>query len=237
MLECISNLYVFSDLSKDEIKSIEPLFKTRNFKKNQVIMFENDISNYVYFLRSGSAKIFRMHMDKETIVGIATQGHMLGETEIFSSEKNNISSVETLEDSVTCSISKADFLKITQKYPSIIFKAYEILADRVRILNRTIRYLSFYNARTKVANVLLDLCCNFSSQKSDHYIIDNKINQSLIASMVGLTRESVSKTLGEFRKEGIVKLTASSLTILDYKKLVTISQQDPDEALLRKWSN
>ncbi len=237
MLDCISDLYVLSDLSKDELESIQHLFKTRNFKKNQIIMFENDISNYVYFLRSGSAKIFRMYLDKEIIVGIAREGHMLGETEIFSTEKNNISSVETLEDSSTCSISKEDFFELIQQYPSILFKAYEILADRVRILNRTVRYLSFYNVRTKVANILLDFCCNFSAQKGNQYIVDNKINQTLIASMVGLTRESVSKTLSDFKKEKIIKLTSNNLIILDYEKLEAISEQDADEASLRKWSN
>lgn len=237
MLDSISNLYVFSDLTNDELKSIEHLFKTRNFKKNQMIMFENDISNYVYFLKSGSAKIFRMHMDKEVIVGIATQGHILGETEILSSLKNNIGSIETLEDSTTCSISKEDFFDIIKQYPSILFKCYEILADRLRILNRTLRYLSFYNVRTKVANILLDLCCNFSTIKGNQYIVHKEINQSLIASMAGVTRESVSKTLSDFKKENVIKLTAHNLIILDYKKLEAISEQDADEATLRKWSN
>ncbi len=237
MLDSISNFYIFSDLNSDELKSIEPLFKIRNFKKGQIIMFENDISNYVYFLKSGSAKIFRMHMDKEVIVGIATEGHILGETEVLSSEKNNIGSIETLEDSSTYSIAKDDFFEIIKEYPSILFKCYEILADRLRILNRTIRYLSFYNVRTKVANVLLDLCYNFSSLKDGCYIVHKEINQSLIASMAGVTRESVSKTLSDFRREKLIKITSSNLIITDYKKLEIISEQDADEASLRKWSN
>lgn len=237
MLDCISNFYIFSDLSKDEISTIEPLFKSRNYRKNQVIMYENDISNYVYFLKSGSVKIFRMHLDKETVLGIVTEGHVLGETEIFSSEKNNISSVETLEDSSACFISKKDFLKLTQAYPSILLKSYEILADRVRVLNRTIRYLSFYNVRTKVANILLDFSCNFSVKEGDAYVINLNINQSLIGNMLGLTRESVSKTLSEFRKEGLITITSNQIVILDHKELGVISEQDSDEASLRKWTN
>lgn len=237
MIDDISNIPLFSDIDKTELESFKDLFKVRNFKKNHMILFENDISDHVYFIKSGTVKVFRMHNGKEIIISIISEGEILGETEIFSSEKNNISSAEALEDTSTYVISKKDFFDLTQKYPSLVNKAYEILANRLRLLNRLVRYLSFYNVRTRIANILLDFCYNIAEQVDGQHVINKKINQSLIANMVGLTRESVSKTLNEFQNENIIKINSSNITIIDIKKLEDISEQDEEEAYLRKWFN
>jgi CRP/FNR family cyclic AMP-dependent transcriptional regulator len=237
MITNIAEITIFSDIPEDEFPHILSLLKERNFKKNHILMFENDQSDDVYFIRSGMVKVYRLHEGKEIVLSIAMPGDILGEVEALSNDNHRISSIEALENVSAWQISKKDFLQIVDKYPSILRKAYIILVERTRMLNRLIRYLTFYDVRTKAANLLVDLYYNFGKPSVNIFKIDLKINQSLLASMLGVTRESISKTLGDFQHEGLIDIRDKYFYLLDKDKLESICSETEEDQTLRKWSN
>lgn len=236
MITTLREIPIFSGVPDDELNSIFPLLKERNFKKNHILMFENDESEDIYLIRSGILKVFRLHEEKEIVLSLALPGEILGEVEALSLANHRISSIEIMENVSAWQISRADFLLIVEKYPLILRNAYTILVERTRILNRLIRYLTFFDVRTKVANLLMDLYYNFGSQNSD-YKIDLKITQSFLANMLGITRESISKTLNEFQLEKMIDIRGKSIYILDMKKLETTCNQAEENHMLRKWNS
>lgn len=236
MITTLREIPIFSGVSDDELNNIFPLLKERNFKKNHILMFENDESEDIYLIRSGILKVFRLHEEKEIVLSLALPGEILGEVEALSLANHRISSIEIMENVSAWQISRADFLLIVEKYPLILRNAYTILVERTRILNRLIRYLTFFDVRTKVANLLMDLYYNFGSQNSD-YKIDLKITQSFLANMLGITRESISKTLNEFQLEKMIDIRGKSIYILDMKKLETTCNQAEENHMLRKWNS
>jgi CRP/FNR family cyclic AMP-dependent transcriptional regulator len=237
MITNLSEIAIFSDIPADDLQHILPLLKERHFKKNHVLMFENDDSDEVYIIRSGMLKVYRLHEDKEIILSIAMPGEILGEVEALSNDIHRISSVEALENVSAWQIRKKDFLQIVEKYPSVLRKAYMILVERTRILNRLIRYLTFYDVRTKVANLIVDFYFNFGKHSDNGYKIDLKISQSLLASMLGVTRESISKTLSEFQDEKLIDIREKYFYILEMKKLELICKESEEIQTLRKWYN
>lgn len=236
MITALSEIPIFSGIPENDLPSILLLLKERNFKKNHILMFENDESEDVYLIRSGILKVFRLHEEKEIVLSLASAGEILGEVEALSLGNHRISSIEILENVSAWQISKTDFLQLVEKYPVIVKNAYAILVERMRILNRLIRYLSFYDVRTKVANLLMDLYYNFNSQTSD-FKIDLKITQSFLATMLGITRESISKALNEFQMEKMIDIREKNIYILDMKKLESACNQAEENHMLRKWNN
>ncbi|WKA56490.1 Crp/Fnr family transcriptional regulator [Planococcus shixiaomingii] len=237
MITSLSKIPIFSDIPEKELSKILPLLKERSFKKNHLLMFENDESDEVYIIRSGLLKVFRLHEDKEIVLSIAMPGEILGEVEALSLVDYRISSIEALEDVSAWQIRRKDFLQLVETYPVILKNAYKILVERTRILNRLIRYLSFYDVRTKVANLIVDFYFNFGELTDAGYRIDLKINQSFLATMLGTSRESVSKTLNEFQDEKLIDIREKNFYILDMKKLESICNQTEEIQSLRKWYN
>ncbi|RDU37365.1 Crp/Fnr family transcriptional regulator [Neobacillus piezotolerans] len=235
MIMDLSDFPIFSDLPDGVLQDIMPLLKERQFKKNHILMFENDESDEVYLIRSGMLKVYRLHEGKEIVLSIAVQGEIIGEVETLSNDTYRISSVEALEQVTVWQMKKQDFLEIAEKYPTVIRKAYMILVERVRILNRLIRYLTFYDVRTKVANLIVDFYFNFGRQTDKGYYIELKINQSLLANMLGVTRESVSKTLTDFQDEKIIDIRDKYFYILDMEKLESLCEETEEIQTLRKW--
>jgi CRP/FNR family transcriptional regulator, cyclic AMP receptor protein len=235
MITDIREIMIFSDIPEEDLPNILPLLKERHFKKNHVLMFENDQSEEIYIIRSGMVKIYRLHEAKEIVLSIAVPGEVLGEVEALSNDNHRISSIEALENVTTWLISKQDFLDIIDKYPSVLRKAYMVLVERTRVLNRLIRYLTFYDVRTKVANLIMDLYYNFGKPSENGYKIDLKINQSLLASMLGVTRESISKTIGEFQSEGLIDIHEKYFYLLHKDKLESLCHETEEIPSLRKW--
>lgn len=237
MITNLSDIPIFSGISENDLQQILLLLKERQFKKNHMLMFENDESEDIYIIRSGKLKIFRLHEDKEIVLSFALPGEILGEVEALSLVNYRISSIEALENVAAWQIKKTDFLELVEQYPAILRNAYRILVERTRILNRLIRYLSLYDVRTKVANLLVDFYFNFGDQSNDGYKVDLKINQSFLATMLGITRESMSKTLNEFQDEKIIEIREKNIYIVDMKKLESICNQAEEIQMLRKWNS
>lgn len=237
MFKEISDFSIFSEIPKDEIDSILLPLKIRHLKKNHILLFENDIREHVFFISSGILKIYRMHEGQEIILGIISPGDIIGEIEILTGMDYLISSAEVLDDATAFVMSKQDFVKIVESYPSIYKYAYAILADRFRVVNRLVRYLAFYDVRRKVANLLMDLYYNFGETSLNNGMIELKLNQTTFANMLGISRESVSTTLADFREEGIIDIRNKHYFIVDKKKLDVICDGAEEMAIHRKWRN
>jgi CRP/FNR family transcriptional regulator len=235
MINNLSQIVLFSDIPDDDLLQIRPLLKERHFKKNHILMFEKDESDDVYLIRSGMLKVYLLHEEKEIVVSIAQPGEILGEIEALYDDCQRISSVEAIENVSAWQLSKKDLLKIMDRHPSVLKKAYMILVERTRILNRLVRYLTFFDVRTKVANLIVDFYVNFGKQSDNGYKIDLKINQSLLAKMLGVTRESISKTLNDFQDEKLIDIREKYFYILDMKKLESICDELEEIQTLRKW--
>jgi len=235
----INQVPIFSDIPIDELQQIIPLLRERQYKKNHVFMFENDQSDSIFILRSGKVKVYRGQEGKEVIMGIQFPGDVIGEAEALTGDSHRIATIEALEPVAAWQIAKKDFLDLVDRYPSILRRAYDIMFARVRVLNRTIRYLTFCDVRTKIANLIMDLYYNFGEHEQDDiaYKIDMKINHSLLASMVGITRESISKTLNDLQHEGIIEIRQKYIYVLDLNHLERICQETEEVPALRKWQH
>lgn len=71
---------------------------------------------------------------------------------------------------------------------------------------------------------MADVLLEFSEKifQSDRFMLP--ISQSELANLVDTSRESVSRVLSEFDKDGIIKLNGKEIEILNKKSLNLISQ-------------
>jgi len=91
---------------------------------------------------------------------------------------------------------------------------YEIESFR-RCANRTQKL-----TRGNLADVLLDFANNIF--QSDVFIVP--ISQTEIGNLIDTSRESVSRMLSEFEKDGIIRTTGKQMEIINKKSLELISQ-------------
>lgn len=192
---------------------------TVKFTKGDSIIKQGTYSTNVAFLRNGLAKIHLAGPSSEQIVRIAKAPAYLGLPTTFG-DKINQYSVTAIADAEVCFIDVQTFKDLLKENDQF---SYEIILDLCRnelesfrrCANRTQK-----QSRGNMADVLLE----FSNRifESDTFLLP--LNQSEMGNMVDSSRESISRILSEFDKDGIIKMTGKQIEILNKKSLELISQ-------------
>lgn len=207
---------MLSDCSFDRLSDNHIVLK---FKKNDSIIKQGMYSTNVVFLRTGIAKIHIQGPYHEQIVRLVKSPTYLGLPTTFG-DKINQYSVTAVTDVEVCFIDVHVFENILQEnnefsHEIILELCQNELESFRRCANRTQKLL-----RGNMADALIDFSDNIF--KSDSFTLP--LSQSELANLVDTSRESVSRILTEFDKDGIIKMTGKRIEIINEKSLKLISQ-------------
>jgi len=207
---------MLSDCSFDRLSDNHIVLK---FKKNDSIIKQGMYSTNVVFLRTGIAKIHIQGPYHEQIVRLVKSPTYLGLPTTFG-DKINQYSVTAVTDVEVCFIDVHVFENILQEnnefsHEIILELCQNELESFRRCANRTQKLL-----RGNMADALIDFSDNIF--KSDSFTLP--LSQSELANLVDTSRESVSRILTEFDKDGIIKMTGKRIEIINKKSLKLISQ-------------
>ena len=208
-----------SKLNACQLKTLTDNHIVVSFKKGDSIIKQGAYSTNVIFLRKGLVKIHITGPYSEQIVKLAKPPTYLGLPTTFGAKINHYS-ITALENCEVCFIDVSIFrelLRDSEHFNYEIIQSlcrYELESFR-RCVNRTQKL-----TRGNLAYVLLDFANNFFNSES----FTLPISQSEIGHLIDTTRESVSRMLSEFERDGVIRMTGKQLEITDRKALERISQ-------------
>ena len=103
--------------------------------------------------------------------------------------------------------------------PEIAERLLRGLARRLRRANSNLSDLIFVDVSGRVAKRLLGLAQRFGTREGGAMRLTHDLTQEELAQLVGATRETVNKALGEFAQRGWIQLDGKSLLICDSERL------------------
>ena len=215
---CVFNVRATSMLSDKSFDQLSENHLELRFTKGDTIIKQGMFSTNVVFLRRGLAKIHLSGPYREQIVRLVKAPTYLGLPTTFG-DKINQYSVTAVTDTEVCYIDIHVFQTILNENREfsndiLIELSKNELESFRRCANRTQKQI-----RGNMADVLLE----FSEKifQSDRFMFP--ISQSELANLVDTSRESVSRVLSEFDKDGIIKVNGKHIEILNKKSLNLIS--------------
>ncbi|MBW4891020.1 response regulator [Mucilaginibacter sp. HMF5004] len=208
------NILVIKSGGLAELKKIIHERKHRQFKKDQVIYYEGDKGNGIYLLISGKVKSVKLAEDgRELMTGIYASDDYLGINAMLSGEAYS-DTATALEDSTLCLIPKDEIEQLLNLYPEVGREFIKLLANDIREKEEQLLQLAYHSVRKKMAEAILRI---YSKHKStDHSF---KFSREDLAAMAGMATETVSRTLSDFKDEGLIEKKGSIITIIDINKL------------------
>ena len=213
-LERLSNLVSKNDGLK-ELRKIINERKSRQVKKNQVIYYEGDKGNGLYLVLSGKIKTIKLAEDgRELMTGIYTADDYLGINSMLMNEAYT-DTATALEDSLLCLIPKDQLEQLLNMYPDVAREFIKLLSNDIKEKEEQLLQLAYHSVRKKMADAILRLQ---RKQNNDDECF--KIAREDLAAMAGMATETVSRTLSDFKDEGLIDKKGSTITILDINRLV-----------------
>ncbi len=207
-----------STLSEEEIEKLSCNCALVIFRKGDPIIKQGTFSTNVAYLRNGLAKVHIAGPHHEQIIRLIKAPSYLGLPTTFG-DKINQYSVTVVEKAEVCFIDMAIFRFLLSINPDF---SYEIMIELCRkeleiffrCANRTQKQV-----RGKIADVLLEM----SDQIYNSSIFTMPVNQEEIGGLVDSSRESVSRVITEFEKDGLIRIAKKKVEILNKKSLQLVS--------------
>jgi CRP-like cAMP-binding protein len=134
-------------------------------------------------------------------------GDCFGELSLLTDQSRSTGAMARV-DSFVISIPRDDFLRELSAEPEFMRRILETTAERLRVSSERESALAFLNAPTRLAKVLLML----DKEGGSKGII--RISQDELGRRVGLTRQTVAKILGHWRRSGIIKTGRRRLELI-----------------------
>jgi CRP/FNR family transcriptional regulator len=201
-------------LSETEISTLKNLVVEKHFKKNQVILYEEDTPNYLYFVYSGKVKAIQLSADgHERILAIRKKGDFFGEMAILDG-MTAPATVVAIEDATVGFISKRDFETHLLQNSKALREIIAMLCVRLREAWSMIKVLSFEDAEQRIRVVLKNIGDQFGVKDQRGIILNLKLTHKDIAEHANTARETVTRSLSRFVQSGEIEMLEGKYILL-----------------------
>lgn len=204
-----------------ELKDLSKKRKLKAFKKKKYIFHEGSKSDALYFLNKGRVKTYKTTEDgKEFITGIFQEGDFFGYMPLLGRKEIYADTAVAMEDVEVCLIPQQDFFKLLYNNRSIASKFIKMLSNNLMEREEQLLQVSYHSVRQRVAEVLLKL----SKRTEDHQELQHSIMMTRedLASLIGTVKETVVRTLADFKEEGLITIDRKKIVVLDKERLFRV---------------
>lgn len=216
-ISVLKSIHLFSELSDSDLREIGKTAVRQVFKKDNMILIEEEMGSTMFIILDGRVKISRISDEgREVILSVLSEGDFFGEMSILDGQTRS-ANVVTLEDSKILVIRRENFLQMLHDYPQIAINLLKELAHRLRRSDSQIKSLSLQNATGKVASTLLRIADDSGKIHMGQVEIPRLPPQQDLANMAGTSRETISRVIKALTEKGYLKKEGSRLLILDYE--------------------
>lgn len=181
----------------------------RTYASGETIFREGDPAEQLHVVARGRIKLTRLTPDgRERILAIAGPDDLIGEA-FLREDAVYLADAVALGEAVTCPMTRGQFQRLSLQAPTFALSFAELLSESL-FRCRDQMGGDYAPIKIRVAQTLLDQARRFgtpSDEDADWLTLETELRHEEIASMIGATRVSVSTSLGELRREGLIEGT------------------------------
>ncbi len=216
----LSTNKIFESFSDDELDEVAKIANRRKFDKNTHLFRQADEMAHFYFVIHGNIKVYRLDREgREQIVNFFRPGEMFPHHAIFRTDPYPANASTTVESEVI-SIAKNDFEALLRSRPDISIKMFKYLGNLIVDLQNRLQDKILKPTDVQLLSLLIRLSRSHGKETSDGHIkISMRLTKQEMASMIGLTRETVSRNLSAFKKLGLITESTDGLIAIDRNKI------------------
>ena len=203
----------FCQLSAPALKDFDGVRSSTTYPEGAILFLENQEPRGIFVLCAGEVKLsISSSAGKTLILRIAKPGEVLGLMSTISGTPYE-STAETLRPCQVAYIRRDDFLPFIAKHPEVYKRVVQQMTSFYRRACRQLRTVGLSSsAPEKLARLLLEWTAG-SEETAQVAQVKMPLTHEEIAALIGTTRETVTRTLSEFKNNHLVALHGSNLSI------------------------
>ena len=220
----LRSLRMFCNLDSEALADFESMGVESKLVKGAKLFYEGGSSSGVFIICTGQVKLSCTSKDGKTLIlKIAMAGDVLGLGAVISGSPFEVTA-ETVEPTEIKFIRRTDFLSFIQRHGQASLHAAKALSEEYKAVFFDARRLALSGSVAgKLAAVLLDWGRTASCGKPEMRFTMALTHEEL-ANLIGSSRETVTRTLGRFRREKLIQIRGATVLVLSPGGLEHLSE-------------
>ena len=215
----------FCDFPGQVLDEFESIKLTRVYPKGNALFTQGQPATGIYIVCQGKAKLSIYSQDGKTVIlRVAEPGEVLGLSSMIS-DRSHHATAEAIETCQVNFIAKKDFDEFLVKYPEAAKNTIVQLTKNYERACGQIRSLALSGSVAERFSRLLLSWTRRNGNGERHWQFRLDYTHEEIGAMIGTSRETVTRLLKEFKKQKLIELDHSLLTIIDTKRLETMTDE------------
>lgn len=222
-LEYLQRIPFFEGLDEHQLAELAPLVSQRRYPKNAVVFHEGDPVETIYFLDTGLVKVYSITDDgREQTLNLLRPGDFFPHVG-FLEGGSYPATAQAIQDSRIAAVRRTELLELLQHNGHVAVQLLKAMGRRINSLQQRVKDLTHRNLHARVAMILLRLAEEHGSPAPEGSALNIHITHQELANLIGAARESVSRTLGEFKKDGFIGIDTSGRLLINKRALLEYS--------------
>ena len=218
----IKDLPLLARLPDDDLKALAARGRVRRFNAGSAIFHEGDPGDAIYVVADGRIRMSRLSgSGTEATLALIGPGDCTGELALFDGRPRSATAT-AMQATRTFIVSRDDFVNWVKERPAASLALLETLSLRIRRTNEIVTDLVFLDLPHRLAKHLLSLAASHAEGPNARRP-RLQVTQAELASMLGVSRESVNKQLNQFARDGWITLSRGAVIIDDAEALRTFA--------------
>ena len=203
----------FCSLSEESLKVFNQITHAAVFPEGAVVFTEGQSPRGIFMLCQGQAKLFTTSREgKAFILRIAKPGEVLGLHSTVTGKPYDLT-VETMRPSQLDFVSREDFLRFLKDHGDASLRAAQHMGRDCQSAYDVVRSIGLSTSVSgRVAKFLLESAAD-GRVTNGAVSVGMSLTHEDISQLMGTSRESITRTLADFRKKNLMELKGATLTI------------------------
>lgn len=211
---------VCAALSPDELDELEALSRPIALNPRQTLFAQDEAAAAVYNVTEGVVRLSRLLPDgRRHVIGFALVGDFLG----LALPERYTETAEALSRVTTCRFDRRSFQELVFRKPHLLQRLHERAGYELGLAQDQMLLLARRGAEEKVASFLFTLRGRYGRIGPTSVTVELPMGRQDIADHLGLTIETVSRTLTRLDREKVILIVPGGVRLLDMDRLKRLS--------------
>ncbi len=211
--ELLQKVALFQSVDGEELTRIASLLSPRDVPKDAHVVTQDEPGDALFIIANGRMKVV-LYGDngREVILTLLKAGDFFGEMALLDDLPRS-ANVIALADSRVLVLKRDAFAEHIRKSPTTALNVMAEISRRLRRADEIIGNLATLDVYGRVAHIMIDLAKKDGEEVEGGILIRERPTQQDIASMIGTSRETVSRVLSEFQRRGFVEMRGREILL------------------------
>jgi CRP/FNR family transcriptional regulator, cyclic AMP receptor protein len=210
--------------SSEEVRELGLQHPDIHLTRGEFLFNPEEDKEILYVLKEGRIRVYKTNSEgRELTLGIVEPGIVFGEMAL-TAHKLQDAYAQAMEPSVAIPMTRVELEHLLLEKPQLALRMVYLFSERLRLYQNQMEDISLKYVPSRLASLITRLIESEGVMSPKGYKIPTRYTHQQLGTMIGTSREAVTKAFAQLQDEGVVELFRRYIHVKDIEALERIAK-------------